>query len=213
MPLARFWQFAHLSDATKNMGWVDLIPRAGNLYIGGLQALYQQPDLFKQAHITHILSVIDYDIYELGQFPKEKYTHLMIREDDEPNVNLLQHFRRMCEFIDGGLKGEGGGGGGGAVFVHCAMGKSRSATACCAYLMWKFGVDATQALEQVCEGRPVCSPNPGFMEQLGIWRRMLKAEGGEAGAEAEGVYREWERERFTGDWWTWDKRRRGEVKL
>jgi dual specificity phosphatase 12 len=28
------------------MGWVDQIPRCGKLYIGGLHALYQKPDLF-----------------------------------------------------------------------------------------------------------------------------------------------------------------------
>ncbi|KAI7393066.1 hypothetical protein KC336_g16390, partial [Hortaea werneckii] len=71
MPVPRFWQFAHLTDSTKNMGWLDRIPRAttghnpdgntggesgGNLYIGGLHALYSHPHLLREAKVSHILS-------------------------------------------------------------------------------------------------------------------------------------------------------------
>lgn len=88
------------------MGWVDQIPRAGKLYIGGLHALYQKPDLFKQAGITHILSVLDFDIYEAGAF--KQYKHLHIRLDDHPDENLLQHFNETNRFIDDALNGGGG---------------------------------------------------------------------------------------------------------
>ena len=120
------------------MGWVDLIPRAGKLCmypsrynlkllkatdslipldIGGLHALYQKPLMFKDAGITHILSVLDFDIYEAGAF--KQYKHLHIRIDDDPNENLLQYFQESNQFIEQALD-DGGG-----VFVHCAMGKSR----------------------------------------------------------------------------------------
>ncbi|EMC97963.1 hypothetical protein BAUCODRAFT_120879 [Baudoinia panamericana UAMH 10762] len=183
------------------MGWVDHVPRAGNIYIGGLHALYQKPDLFERAKITHILSVLDFDIYEAGHF--KEYTHLMIRIDDDPNQNLLQHFEQTNAFIESALSS------GGAVFVHCAMGKSRSATVVCAYLMSKYNLTPGKALEQVCEGRPVCSPNPGFMSQLEVYSRMLKAGSRE---ESAAIYREWLRDGFKGDPWVWDKRGR-EVKL
>lgn len=78
------------------------------------------------------------------------------------------------------------------------MGKSRSATVVVAYLMWKFGMTAKAALEQLCEGRPVCEPNPGFCEQLGVWERMLKVREGE---ERERVYRDWIENRYTGTWY------------
>lgn len=195
MPAPRFWEFAHLSDDFKKMGWVDLVPRAGNLYIGGLHALIQRPDLFKEAKMTHIVSVLDFDIYERGQF--EQYKHLMIQVDDEPNEILLKHFEQTNAYINEALDA------GGAVFVHCAMGKSRSATVVCAYLMWKYGAEPKDALAQVCEGRAVCSPNPGFMEQLGVYRQMLKADSKEA---ADSIYGTWEKDRFTGDWWTWGNR-------
>ncbi|KAI6838370.1 hypothetical protein KC332_g6259 [Hortaea werneckii] len=228
MPAPRFWQFAHLSDATKDMGWLDRIPRAttgrttdgssgggssgGNLYIGGLHALYSHPHLLREAKISRILSVIDFDISTGGNRNGtgnesggvlEGYKHLMIREDDEPNANLLQYFETTNRFIDEGLRDAKEGSG---VFVHCAMGKSRSATVSCAYLMWKFDLSPPEALRWVCEGRPVCSPNPGFMEQLGVWRRMLDVQGGTG---REGVYREWEASRFKGDSWEWEKRGKG----
>lgn len=179
------------------MGWVDQVPRAGKLYIGGLHALYQKPDLFAQAGITHIVSVLDFDIYEAGAF--SNYQHIHIRQDDDPNEDLLQHFKRSNAFIEDALSNGGG------VFVHCAMGKSRSATIVCAYLMGKYGISPSAALAQVCEGRPVCSPNLGFMEQLGVYERILRA-GGEA--EADRVYRTWLDERWTGDPWTWEARKR-----
>lgn len=226
MPAPRFWQFAHLTDSTKDMGWLDRIPRAttsrdtdgsgdeggrGNLYIGGLHALYSHPHLLREAKVSHVLSVIDFDISTEGGGKSngegggggvlEGYKHLMIREDDEPNANLLQHFERTNDFIEEGLRDAKGG-----VFVHCAMGKSRSATVCCAYLMWKYDLAPQEALRWVCEGRAVCSPNPGFMEQLGVWRRMLDAEDRVG---REGVYRDWEATRFKGEYWEWEKRGKG----
>lgn len=177
------------------MGWVDQVPEAGNLYIGGLHALYQKPDIFQRAGITHILSVLDFDIYGAGAF--KEYQHFHIRLDDDPNENLLQHFEEANGFIEKALSGGGG------VFVHCAMGKSRSATIVCAWLMRTYGLSPLKALVQLCEGRPVCSPNPGFMEQLGIYSHMLKAENS---AESDSIYKKWLGERYTGEAWTWDRR-------
>lgn len=183
------------------MGWVDPIPRAGgNLYIGGLYALYKADEM-AAAHITHVLSVIDFDMYQLDSsaafLKTQKFNHMQIRLEDDPNENLLRHFKQMVVFIDEGLNGGGG------VFVHCAMGKSRSATAVVAYLMWKFGVGPEEGLRWVCEGRPVCEPNLGFMEQLGVYRRILDARDG---VERMVVYEEWEKGRFRGMAHEWEAR-------
>lgn len=183
------------------MGWIDRIPRAGgNLFIGGLYALYQ-PNIVKAAGVTHVLSVIDFDFYELqdsSNFLKsQNYSHLVIQVEDDPNENLLRHFERMADFIESGLVGGGG------VFVHCAMGKSRSAAAIVAFLMRRFGYGRDEALRQVCEGRPVCSPNPGFMEQLDVYGKMLAKD---SEVEREAVYQGWLRHRFQGFSYEWDAR-------
>ncbi|KAF2247397.1 phosphatases II [Trematosphaeria pertusa] len=184
----------HGSSAYTLMGWVDRVPRAGNLFIGGLYALYQT-DLIKAAGITHVLSVIDYDPLLQEKFAHLKHFH--IRADDHPNENLLRHFSATNAYVDAALSNGGG------VFVHCAMGKSRSAALVVAYLMWKYQLGPATALEQLCEGRPVCEPNVGFREQLAVWERMLKLDEQE---EKRRVYEGWERNRFMGEWWEWEAR-------
>lgn len=83
------------------------------------------------------------------------------------------------------------------------MGKSRSATVVVAYLMWKYHVSVSVALDQLCEGRPVCGPNPGFMEQLDTYHVMLDAS---SKKEAEEIYQGWLLNRFTGPSWEWETR-------
>ena len=68
------------------------------------------------------------------------------------------------------------------------MGKSRSATLIIAYLMHKYHISRDEALSQLREGRPVCGPNDGFMEQLEVYQRMLQAS---TPAEAESIYQRW----------------------
>lgn len=212
----------HGNTSHTGMGWVDRVPRAGKLYIGGLYALYQT-DLIRAAGITHVLSVIDYDPALKERFPDLELKHLHIRADDHPNENLLRCFEEVVGWMDGALgevegktgeerrggNGKGGGEGGG-VFVHCAMGKSRSATLVVAYLMWKYKLDPKVALDQLCEGRPVCDPNPGFKEQLEVWEEMCKKDSAE---ERKKVYDEWEKTRFTGEYWEWDQRRSERARL
>ena len=95
--------------------------------------------------------------------------------------------------------------GGGGVFVHCAMGKSRSATSVVAYLMWKYGYGRDYALALVCEVRPVCSPNPGFMEQLDVYERMLARPLRDKEGRRE-IYEAWLGNRFKGYSHEWEAR-------
>ncbi|KAF7187232.1 Dual specificity protein phosphatase 1 [Pseudocercospora fuligena] len=187
------------------MGWVDNVPRTdgGGLFIGGLHALYQRQDLFRQYKISHIVSMLDFDIYEAGHF--KDYKHMHVRIDDDPNENMLEHLEATSDFIENALSN------GGAVFVHCAMGKSRSATIVVAYLMRKYGKTPDEALAQLCEGRPVCEPNPGFMEQLDVYHHMLKAQ---SSSEYHNIYDDWLKNRDgTRDWYTENRRRQHMPKL
>lgn len=56
------------------------------------------------------------------------------------------------------------------------MGKSRSATVTCAYLMRRYGITAEQALAQIRETRPLCEPNEGFWKQLELYHQMATPE-------------------------------------
>ncbi|KAL1596625.1 hypothetical protein SLS60_009273 [Paraconiothyrium brasiliense] len=178
------------------MGWVDRIPRAGNLYIGGLYALYQT-DLIKAANITHVLSVVDYEPNLSLNEHLLGLKKMHVWAEDDPNEDLLKWFEKTAEFVREGLQNNGG------VFVHCAMGKSRSAAVVVAFLMWEFGVGMEEGLRWVEEGRPVCEPNPGFQEQLRVWEKMLKEQDG---VKRQDIYGEFEKNRFKGSAWEWEKR-------
>jgi dual specificity phosphatase 12 len=56
------------------------------------------------------------------------------------------------------------------------MGKSRSATVLCAFLMQRYGITAMDALSQIREARPFCEPNDGFMRQLDLYHKMATPE-------------------------------------
>ena len=72
------------------------------------------------------------------------------------------------------------------------MGRSRSATIVIAHLMHKYRLSRDEALAQLRQGRPICQPNDGFMEQLDVYQRMLQAADA---VEAESIYQRWLRSR------------------
>ena len=52
------------------------------------------------------------------------------------------------------------------IFVHCAMGRSRSATIVIMYLMRKFKMRLEDAIKMAKIRRDAVDPNPGFLKQL-----------------------------------------------
>ncbi|RMX84158.1 hypothetical protein D0869_04773 [Hortaea werneckii] len=68
-----------------------------------------------------------------------------------------------------------------------AMGKSRSATVVCAYLMRRYGITADQALSQIREARSLCEPNEGFWKQLELYHAMATP----ANVEETPAYQRW----------------------
>ncbi|KAJ4407808.1 tyrosine protein phosphatase yvh1 [Gnomoniopsis sp. IMI 355080] len=98
----------------------------------------------------------------------------------------------------------------GVVFVHCAMGKSRSVTAVVAYLLWKYpqryGLTPSNsvrpdqetaqaavqaALDWVRKTRSIAEPNPGFMKQLEMWVMMGRPADTDDAVEHNGTYQRW----------------------
>ncbi|KAI5925958.1 protein-tyrosine phosphatase-like protein [Camillea tinctor] len=189
------------------MSMISRIPGPDNLHVGGLWALNLESHrkrLF-ELNITHVLSVIEYSFIKWGEEAK-RFTHLSIDIDDDDDSDLLVHFPKAVRFIDRGLYPSGGSADQshqsgeqsstsslpGGVYVHCAMGKSRSVSCIIAYLLYKYphrfggnqftpshaatlerrstAADAVhKALQCVRESRSMAGPNDGFMRQLEMW--------------------------------------------
>ncbi|KAK3903792.1 protein-tyrosine phosphatase-like protein [Staphylotrichum tortipilum] len=172
------------------------------LYLGGVFGV-NRPRLIQEHKITHVLSVIKYALnQEDGTY--RDIAHLSIDIDDMDDQDILVHLPGMVRFIDRGLRGSAGSDAPGVVLVHCAMGKSRSASAVIAYLLWKhphrFGkADPTttaqqavaRALQWVRDTRPVAEPNEGFMRQLEMWWDMGCPADSDDAVEKEPAYQRW----------------------
>ncbi|PWY86201.1 phosphatases II [Aspergillus heteromorphus CBS 117.55] len=118
-----------------------------------------------RANITHVVSVLRLSDADEALDP---FQQLCIEIDDIENEDLLEHIPVALEFIQSGLDA------GGSVLVHCAMGKSRSAAICIAYMLHRQPTALTpeSALDIIRQNRPLCEPNSGFMEQLSVYHQM-----------------------------------------
>ncbi|KAI0994814.1 hypothetical protein K3495_g13368 [Podosphaera aphanis] len=155
-----------------------------NIYIGGIHTLKHRKTL-DEVGITHIVSVLKYDF---KNFKNEgKYEHLRIEVNDMEDVNLLEEFENSGAWIEAALK-DGKDGRPGSVFVHCAMGISRSVTIVLAYLLRKNPeLSVADALALVRQSRPKAHPNDGFMSQLELYKAM----GFPRDIEAHHLYQQW----------------------
>ncbi|KAF2035448.1 dual specificity protein phosphatase 12 [Setomelanomma holmii] len=145
------------------MALIDKVPGDLKLYIGGMFTLRRREAL-QQANITHVLSVLRSPLDQELFRPFKK--HMIVEVDDVEDENLLEHLPATNRFIKDGLDSGGG------VLVHCAMGKSRSATAVIAYLMQVHNISPAEALTHLRQARSICEPNEGFMKQLELYGEM-----------------------------------------
>ncbi|KAI1086995.1 dual specificity protein phosphatase 12 [Rostrohypoxylon terebratum] len=185
------------------------VPGPDNLYVGGLWILNTDSgrEKLRNSGITHILSAIKYSLEAWGEEVK-RYKHLSIDVDDDVDEDLLVHFPSAVRFIDSGLyppspsdiddKPPTG------VYVHCAMGISRSVSCVIAFILHKyphrFGAaqrrqnskDAVKsALELVRQARPGAEPNSGFLLQLELWWEMGCPADDENSVEQHPIYQKW----------------------
>ncbi|KAI0469259.1 protein-tyrosine phosphatase-like protein [Xylaria cf. heliscus] len=203
------------------------IPGDDNLFVGGIWILNIESyrNSLYENNITHILSVIQFSLEKWGDEAK-RFTHMSIDIDDDESSDLLVRFPAAVRFIDSGLHPQGtetkddgaittsspktkNG-----VYVHCAMGKSRSVSCVIAYLLYKYphrfgGKQFTEpptstqrrritakesvnsALKCVREVRPGAEPNEGFMRQLELWWEMGCPTDDDGAVERHPIYQKW----------------------
>ena len=138
-----------------------------NLYLG---EIYHSNDkiFLDEKNIKHILTLHENPCIASSNpdFSHIKFKH--IRISDRHYVNIIQYFNECIEFIKSAhTKGEN-------VYVHCAMGISRSVSIVIAYIMNTQNKTFQDALNYVRSRRPQADPNFGFCCQLMQYEQELK---------------------------------------
>uniref|UniRef100_A0A3B4VR55 Dual specificity protein phosphatase n=1 Tax=Seriola dumerili TaxID=41447 RepID=A0A3B4VR55_SERDU len=128
-----------------------------NLYIGD-----EQVEKLSSLGVTHILNAAaGRHRINTGQrfYSDLGVEYHGVEAADHPQFNIQPFFRPAAQFIDSALQKNG------KVFVHCAMGVSRSGALVLAYLMICRSLTLVDAIIAVRLNRDI-GPNSGFLEQL-----------------------------------------------
>ncbi|XP_059215437.1 dual specificity protein phosphatase 13-like [Centropristis striata] len=132
-----------------------------NLYIGD-ESVARDKAKLSSLGVTHVLNAAAgrYRINTGLQFYNDLGVEYHgVEAADHPEFNLRPFFNPAAQFIDTALKRNE------KVFVHCAMGVSRSGALVLAYLMIYQGLSLVEAIIAVRLNRDI-GPNSGFLEQL-----------------------------------------------
>ncbi|XP_078055730.1 dual specificity phosphatase 29-like [Mustelus asterias] len=149
-----FWKcsakFAHVNEV-----WPDI-------YIGD-EAIALDRYAIEKMGFTHILNAahgrwnVDTGDEYYRDMPIDYYG---VEAEDVPTFNLSEFFYPAAQYIDSALSTSGC-----KLFVHCARGRSRSASLVLAYLMIYKNMTVVDAVQQVIKHRCIL-PNRGFLKQL-----------------------------------------------
>ncbi|XP_071336884.1 serine/threonine/tyrosine-interacting-like protein 2 [Trachinotus anak] len=132
-----------------------------NLFIGD-ESVARDKTTLSSLGVTHILNAAAgrHRINTGPQFYSDlDVEYHGVEAADHPEFNMQPFFRPAAQFIDSALKKNG------KVFVHCAMGVSRSGVLVLAYLMICHSLSLVEAINVVRMNRHI-APNSGFLEQL-----------------------------------------------
>jgi len=111
----------------------------------------------QEKQITHILVCGS----NLILFYPKDFKYMQIELFDNTNVEILEHFKSAFAFIDEGISS-------GGCLVHCAAGRSRSASFVIGYIMHKYKRPYEHVFKMVDDKRG-CALNGGFIEQLKLF--------------------------------------------
>jgi len=140
----------------------EIVPKF--IYLGSNENARNKEQLNKLG-ITHVVNAAA----ELeNAFPND-FSYKKLSVDDTSRDDIAQFFAQVVSFIDAARSENKNA----RVFVHCAMGISRSPTVVIAWLMKSNNWDLETSKNFVKQLRSTIKPNAGFMEQLGKYEREI----------------------------------------
>jgi dual specificity phosphatase 12 len=140
-----------------------------NLWIGS-EGDSRNPSFFKQHNIRLVVNATRN--IPVTTSPDVRAYRIPVNDDPSENATMLEHFPIVVVVIDDVLNFDKG------VLVHCRAGMQRSAAVVAAYLMWKRGYTANQALEFINSRKhETFWPVPTFEQALRAWETTLRAQG------------------------------------
>ncbi|KAG9345926.1 hypothetical protein JZ751_007740 [Albula glossodonta] len=132
-----------------------------NLFLGDMCMAHDRHGLWKMG-ITHVLNAAHGKTHCQGShaFYGPTVDYHGVPANDLPTFDISPYFYPSADYIDEALNTPGA-----RIFVHCAVGVSRSASLVLAYLMIYHHFSLVEAIRKVKESRWIF-PNRGFLKQL-----------------------------------------------
>ena len=133
------------------------------LYIGGYNIATKKSELEK-LNIKYILNCA---VECINLFENDyKYCKLDIK--DVSDFNIEDYFNKGIEFLKLAKNNNDGN-----VFVHCQLGKSRSAAIIMAYMISEMNLNTNEAYKELKKVRRKIMPNLGFMNKLREFEKQI----------------------------------------
>ena len=135
------------------------------IWLGSEDAAHVSLDILSKHNIKYIL-VAGFGISAMHEKnDKSPIKYKKLKCIDLSVYDITKDIIEAIKWIESCLNDENGNDGDN-LLIHCARGKSRSASICIGYLMWKQSISFEDAKYLVRQKRPIISINAGFEKQL-----------------------------------------------
>lgn len=134
-----------------------------NIYIGNCIAA-TNITVLRMSKITHILVCGS----GLPCPYKDDFKYKQLNIEDTSSYKIIDLFDETNSFIRDAINSNG------VVFIHCAMGISRSVCILTAYLIKFQQISSEEAIKYIQSKHERANPNSGFRKQLKNYEKLLK---------------------------------------
>lgn len=135
------------------------------IWLGSEDAAHTSLDILSDKHDIKYILVAGFGISAIHENnEKSKIKYKKLKCIDLSVYDITKDIIEAIKWIEKCLNEDDKNGGN--LLIHCARGKSRSASICIGYLMWKENISFEDAKYLVRQKRKIISINAGFEKQL-----------------------------------------------